>query len=66
MSDLIAPNETAFRLELTAAQLKIAQEVITLLVFAGFAWLWLGERLRWNEVAAFGLVLAAVVVVSLR
>ena len=50
----------------TAAQLKIAQEVITLLVFAGFAWLWLGERLRWNEVAAFGLVLAAVVVVSLR
>lgn len=50
----------------TASQLKIAQEVITLLVFVGFAWLWLGERLRWNEVAAFGLVLAAVVVVSLR
>ena len=48
----------------TAAQLKVAQEVITLLVFAGFAWLWLGERLRWNEVAAFALVLAAVVVVS--
>jgi uncharacterized protein (DUF486 family) len=49
----------------TAAQLKVAQEVITLLVFAGFASLWLGERLRWNEVAAFALVLAAVVVVSL-
>jgi uncharacterized protein (DUF486 family) len=29
----------------------VAQEVITLLVFAGFAWLWLGERLRWTEVA---------------
>ncbi len=49
----------------TAAQLKVAQEVITLLVFAGFASLWLGERLRWNEAAAFALVLAAVVVVSL-
>ncbi len=32
---------------------------------AGFASLWLGERLRWNEAAAFALVLAAVVVVSL-
>ncbi len=49
----------------TAGQLKVAQEVITLLVFAGFASLWLGERLRWNEAAAFALVLAAVVVVSL-
>jgi len=52
--------------QFTAAQLKIAQEVITLVVFAAFAWLWLGEQLRWNEAAAFGLVLAAVVVVSLR
>ena len=51
--------------QFTAAQLKIAQEVITLVVFAAFAWLWLGEQLRWNEAAAFGLVLAAVVVVSL-
>ena len=52
--------------QFTAAQLKIAQEVITLVVFAAFAWLWLGEQLRWNEVAAFGLVLGAVIVVSLR
>jgi uncharacterized protein len=49
----------------TAAQLKIAQEVITLVVFAAFAWLWLGERLRWNEAAAFALVLGAVVVTTL-
>jgi uncharacterized protein (DUF486 family) len=49
----------------TASQLKIAQEVITLLVFVGFAWLWLGERPRWNEAVAFGLVLAAVAVVAL-
>jgi len=51
--------------QFTGAQLKVLQEVITLLVFAGFAWFWLGERLRWNEVAAFGLVLTAVVVVNL-
>ena len=35
--------------QFTAAQLKIAQEVITLVIFAAFAWLWLGEQLRWNE-----------------
>jgi uncharacterized protein (DUF486 family) len=51
--------------QFTAAQLKIMQEVITIVVFVGFAWLYLGERLRWNEVAAFALVLAAVVVVNL-
>lgn len=50
----------------TAAQLKIAQEVITLVVFVFFAWLWLGETPRWNEAVAFCLVLAAVAVVSLR
>ena len=48
----------------TAAQLKVLQEVITLVVFAAFAWRWRGER-RWTEAAAFGLVLAAVIVVGL-
>jgi uncharacterized protein (DUF486 family) len=51
--------------QFTAAQLKIIQEVITLLVFVGFAWLYLGQRLRWNEAVAFALVGAAVVVASL-
>jgi len=51
--------------QFTAAQLKIAQEVITIVVFVAFAWLWLGETPRWNEALAFGLVLAAVVVASL-
>jgi uncharacterized protein (DUF486 family) len=44
----------------TATQLKIIQEVITLAVFVVFATLYLGERLRWNHVAAFGCILAAV------
>jgi len=45
----------------TAAQLKIMQEVITLMVFAGFSLVYLREPLRWNYLAAFGCLLAAVV-----
>jgi uncharacterized protein (DUF486 family) len=32
----------------TGYELKIIQEVITLVVFVGFAWFVLGEKLRWN------------------
>ncbi len=41
-------------------QLKILQEVITLVVFTGFALLYLDERFRWNYLAAFLCILAAV------
>jgi hypothetical protein len=44
----------------SASQLKIIQEVITLSVFVGFAVLYLGERIRWNYIAAFVCILAAV------
>ena len=44
----------------TPAQLKIMQEVITLLVFCVFAIYYLGEKIRWNYIAAFVCVLAAV------
>jgi uncharacterized protein (DUF486 family) len=44
----------------SATQLKIIQEVITLIVFSGFAVLYLNERIRWNHVAAFLCILAAV------
>jgi len=44
----------------SATQLKIIQEVITLTVFSGFALFYLGERVRWNHVAAFVCILAAV------
>jgi uncharacterized protein (DUF486 family) len=46
--------------QFTAYQLKITQEVITLLVFMVFSALWLGEPPRWNYLVAFVLVLAAV------
>lgn len=44
----------------SAFELKMIQEVITLVVFVGFAALWLGERPRWNHLVAFGLLLGAV------
>lgn len=44
----------------SAYELKLMQEVITLVVFVGFSVLWLGEPPRWNHLGAFVLVLAAV------
>ncbi len=44
----------------SGAQLKIIQEVLSLLVFAGFATLYLGEALRWNHLAAFACLVGAV------
>jgi len=41
-------------------QLKIAQEIITLSVFVVFAWLVLGEKLRWNYAISFVFILLAV------
>ncbi len=42
----------------TTAQLKTIQEVITLLVFAGFSLLYLKEPLTWNYAIGFALVAA--------
>jgi uncharacterized protein (DUF486 family) len=44
----------------SAAQLKIMQEVITLLVFAVFSILYLKEELKWNYIVAFLLIVGAV------
>ena len=44
----------------TAYQLKIIQEAITLTVFVVFAYLYLGETLRWNYAASFACLFAAV------
>lgn len=46
--------------QFSAAQLKIIQEVITLLVFAGFSVFYLGESLKWNHAAAFLCMVGAV------
>lgn len=50
----------------SATQLKIMQEVITILVFCGFAVGYLGEKLKWNHYAAFACVIAAVFFVRIE
>jgi hypothetical protein len=40
----------------SAAQLKTMQEVITLIVFAGFSVLYLKQPLGWNHALGFGLI----------
>lgn len=48
--------------QFTAAQLKIIQEVISISVFVIFSFFYLRETPKWNEVAAFVLIVAAVFV----
>lgn len=40
----------------SAAQLKTMQEVITLVIFAGFSAWWLKEEITWNTAAGFVLI----------
>jgi hypothetical protein len=49
--------------EFTAVQLKTIQEVISLTVFSVFAVLYLGEKLKWNYLVGFGLIVSAVFVI---
>src|SRR6185436_10720362 len=68
VSWLIALGEYCFQVpanrigygQFSGYQLKIIQESITLVVFAGFAYLYLGESLRWNYVVSFVCIMAAV------
>lgn len=46
--------------QFTAAQLKTIQEVVTLIVFAVFSVLYLGEKLKWNYLAGFACIVLAV------
>ena len=45
--------------EFTGFQLKIIQEVVTLVVFMGFAVAFLKEKFAWNYLAAFAYLAAA-------
>ncbi len=40
----------------SAAELKTMQEIITLLVFAAFSVLYLGEKISWNHLVGFALI----------
>ena len=60
----VPANRIGSNAGMSGAQLKILQEAITLVVFIVFAVAYLKEQVRWNHIAAFGRVRAAVVVVT--
>ena len=57
---MVPANRIGYANGMTGYQLKIIQEVITLAVFVGFAWLVLGEKLTWNYAVSFLMILGAV------
>jgi uncharacterized protein len=57
---MVPANKIGYANGMSGYQLKIAQEVITLVVFVVFAWLVLGEKLTWNYAVSFLLILLAV------
>lgn len=57
---VVPANRIGYASGLSLAQLKIMQETITLLVFAGFMVVAMGERLKWNHAAAAVCMVAAV------
>jgi len=56
---MIPANRWGYR-QFSAVELKTIQEVVTLVVFAGFSTVFLKESLRWNHFAGFVLIVAAV------
>ena len=50
----------------SVAQLKTMQEVITLVMFAGFSVFYLGEPLGWNHAVGFALIVAGAFVIFHR
>ncbi|HZY81847.1 MAG TPA: DMT family protein [Cyclobacteriaceae bacterium] len=57
---MVPANRIGYADGLTGFQLKVTQEVITLVVFAGFAIFYLKEPFHWRYLASFALLVAAV------
>lgn len=57
---LMVPANRLGSVRFTVTELKVIQEVVTLTVFSGFAIFWVGEKIRWNHIAAFLCILGAV------
>jgi uncharacterized protein (DUF486 family) len=60
---MVPANRTGYQNGLSGFQLKVLQEVITLVVFTGFAVFFLKEPLHWKHGLAFVLLLGAVALV---
>lgn len=57
---MVPANRIGFMSGINGFQLKITQEVITLVVFAFFAVLYLKEPFHWKYLVSFALILGAV------
>ena len=57
---MVPANRHGYATGMSGYQLKVVQEVITLVVFVAFAWLVLGEKLTWNYAVSFAFILLAV------
>lgn len=57
---MVPANRLGYTNGVNGFQLKMAQEVITLVVFAVFAVLYLKEPLQWKYLLSFALLIAAV------
>lgn len=55
----VPANRMGYLAGFSAGQLKVLQEVVTLVVFAAVMVFYLGESLRWNHLAAFVCLIAA-------
>lgn len=59
---MVPANRIGYK-SFTAYQLKLIQEVISLSVFVGFAYCFLGEKLNWKYALSFVFIILAVVFV---
>jgi uncharacterized protein (DUF486 family) len=57
---MVPANRAGYAAGCSGFQLKIIQEAVTLVVFAGFAIFFLRERLAWNYLVSFAFILLAV------
>ena len=57
---MIPANRNGYTQGMSGFQLKIIQEIITLIIFTLFAVLYLREPFKWNYVISFCFILAAV------
>jgi uncharacterized protein len=57
---MVPANRIGFGAGVSGFQLKMIQEVITLVVFTAFATIYLKEPLQWRYLASFGCLLGAV------
>ena len=57
---MIPANRHGYMNGMSGFQLKILQEIITLIIFTVFAVFYLREPFKWNYVISFGFILGAV------